>query len=59
MIINKKYTFPRQFPVKLTQSNVFSIAFVKEIGRNNGVLYSGIWPTQIVQQFIKYKKGYQ
>ena len=42
MIINKKYTFPRHFPVKLMQSEnieVFSMGFVREIGRN-GVLYS-------------------
>ena len=42
MIIYKRYTFPRHFPVKLN-IEVLSMAFVREIGRN-GVLYSGIWP---------------
>ena len=68
----------RHFPVKQTQSEtldkfnyikVFSMAFVKEIGRN-GVLYSGIWPRHESNQYISVngksiainqieKKGYQ
>ena len=54
-INDKKYTFPRHFLVKLSQSDnieVFSMAFVREIERN-GVLYSGIWPRQRVSNRFK------
>ena len=58
MIIDKKYTFPRYSHVKLTQcetlTNIehFSMAFVREIGRN-GVLYSGIWPWHRLSNWIE------
>ena len=60
-MINKRYTFPRHFPVKLMQSEtlwlnieVFSMAFVREIGRN-GVLYSG---TRKICQLIESIKSH-
>ena len=55
MIINKKYDFPRHFPVKLTQIETLTkyfMAFVREIGKN-GVLYSSIWPRHRVSNQIE------
>ena len=56
MIINREYTFPRHFPAKQSKEKlwlkVFSMAFVREIGRN-GILNSGIWSRHGVSNQIE------
>ena len=59
MIINKKITFPRHFSVTLMQSETLTkywSIFYGFCKRNNGVLYSGIWPRHRVSNWIKSKK---